>query len=1259
MTFTKDSYIMFVITVNDRKKIGGRIMSVNSLICDFKNDITGWKTNHGEDFANGSAMVLRNPDDVVKNVWHDVEPSEVYTIETRLKIKSVGREQGMKLERGHMRLFMYFYMGGIKCMGADGSYEIKLDYPGEFNTIKFRVIEKTAFVYMNGKLKAVYPLGPWRSDSCQLTYFLRSRGAECIPEIEVDYVNYIPEPQKLVITAPENNLLIKSGTELTLDTEICDPSVKSFRYYMNDTPISGEMTADNSKLTWNYPVAGEYYVTARTDDYAALGKWITVTEGVNSAKPAVIVSRDKLSFGEKVALSLDCTFDNVKKVTYFAGSEEVASEFVPAEVGKTLVYAKIEYTDGSYLITDATALTVSATCTEGIKLKRNYTLDFTAKVGTEIFASDGAYALDMTFGDGKLTYTTADGEKSYELGCGKYLLQIDSGVCDAYYEDQFAFSFRMPVTYAENGISATDAEDLVISGFNAEIIANKTCALPDFTNEYALEFTVDLPRDFTLKLCDGSYCIDLAAKDRVLTAKTYPNGAAGVIETENIGYLAEGRHVYRIPVANGIAQLFVDNVWVYSFRLPTLESDCSITMFDIDGVLVRETNDRYVFEDSFDGKAELPSELYYSMTDGVKADFENGAMTVSPSDAEDAKECIAYIKAYANNPVFKADIAVDSATEGGAYLAVRYTCEYRWLRAGYDFAEKVWKIESMHNKSAVLASVPADFPFGETVKLEFAVNKNSAVLYVNGKETVSANNVDLAYYGVMGVMADKVTVKVTYVGYVGTGRPIPGSATFLNDASTPEIFEHSPGRIFCVTGRMYESTDDGLTFTKVENPGYSNNTIRLKSGTIVSIHRRVADSGYIDYSFVSTDDGKTFEGPYPVQDYVINRITMNNKLTEGLNGRLLFASGESGDGVEGEGGIRVFYTDDEGRSWKGASIRCFDGTVVGGKNEARMDVHNTEVNCQESKIAVMPDGTMRLYVRTDEGFLYYSVSTDNGETWSAKMYTTPFITVLSAYNIEPDPVNGDYYMAWEYNIKNDHKTIQYPRTRVALAVSRDKMRTWEYVADIDEVADHNGDFGHMNIGLKPTTNTVFVDAVKYNPDGTGKKPGCNYMVRIAKNTMKTTARFTRPHVVGARGTASVFESEAMKNLLLVSTDGKYAKIGAKCFEFTDPKAGYVPLTAAAALVGGKLTVNGSEASVRIADLEVKFTAGEKAAYVNGSKIELSAPVAAGGDGIAVPTEAVAEAFSRKMAVIGDTVVYYFDRMDVANVEKLAQTAFWN
>jgi len=1223
-----------------------KIMNTKEFYCDFKNDIMGWKTNHGEDYTNGNALVLHNNDDVVKNVWHEVEPSDVYTIETRIKINSTGREQGMKLERGHMRLFSYFYMGCIKFMGADGSYEVKLDHPGDWNTIKIRVIEKTAFVYMNGKLAVVYPLGPWRSDSCQLTYFLRARDTTGIPDIEVDYVKYTPEIGAIKIVSPEDGMVIKNGTEITLEAEV-DPSIPNITYYINDIPVSTPKAANDTKFTWNFPVAGNYYITAKHGDSSALGRWLTVTEGDGCVKPTVVCDKKELAFGEKVTFSLDTALGNVKNITYFVNGVKADAEYTPSVAGKCLVYAKIEYNDCSYMLTDESTFTVTANTCEGVTLQSGYTLDFKASAGTKLLASDGIYALEFGHDGENAVYMTADGERKYKLGCGAYLMQIDGGVCDVYFEKQFAFSFRMPITYKSNGITAENADGLVISGFNGTRYIDKTKPVAGFSREYALEFTVDTPRDFTIKVKDGSYLIDLTAKDRIITAATYPNGAAGVVETEALCQLTEGRHAYRIPVANGIAQLFVDNVWAYSFRLPNMESSCSVELFDIDGIQIRETYDRYIFEDNFDNKAELPSSAYYSVTDGVKADFENGTMTIIPTNAPMATEYVTYIKAYANAPIFEADICVDSASEGGAYLTARYTNEYRHLRAGYNFTEGAWQIFTVQaKKESLLANVPAKFPFGKTVKLALNVCKNKACLNVNGATVACTNEVDLPFYGVIGFITDKVTLKVTHVGYVGCGRPIPNSATFINDASTPEIFELEPGHIICTTGRLYESFDDGLTFNQAANPGFSNNTIKLSSGTMVSMHRRVADGGYIDYAHITKDDGKTWEGPFPVQDYVINRITMNNKLTEGLNGRLLFASGESGDGVEGEGGIRVFYSDDEGRTWKGASVRLFDGTVVGGKNEARMDVHNTEVNCQESKIAVMPDGTMRLYVRTDEGFLYYSTSTDNGETWSAKMYTTPFITVLSAYNIELDPHTGDYYMAWEYNVKNDHKTIQYPRTRVALAVSRDKMRTWEYVADIDEVADSNGNFGHMNIGLKPTLNAVYVDAVKYNPDSEGKFPGKNYMVRVAKNTMKTTARFSRPHLVCTK-TVNVIEAEPMKNLLIVSADGKYAKLGEKNYEFTDAKAGYVSLAAVASFAGGTLTVDGGSAVVKVADFEAKFTVGTDG-------VQNSA------DGMIVPVSCLETVFGRKTftASNGNTICC-FDRFNMADTDKIARTAFWN
>ena len=76
-------------------------------------------------------------------------------------------------------------------------------------------------------------------------------------------------------------------------------------------------------------------------------------------------------------------------------------------------------------------------------------------------------------------------------------------------------------------------------------------------------------------------------------------------------------------------------------------------------------------------------------------------------------------------------------------------------------------------------------------------------------------------------------------------------------------------------------------------------------------------------------------------------------------------------------------------------------------------------------------------------FLYYSDSFDNGETWDLDFKPTQFASVCSAFNVERDPDTGYIWLAWEYNCENDNGTVQYPRTRIGLAVSTDNGETWD------------------------------------------------------------------------------------------------------------------------------------------------------------------------------------------------------------------------
>ena len=66
---------------------------------------------------------------------------------------------------------------------------------------------------------------------------------------------------------------------------------------------------------------------------------------------------------------------------------------------------------------------------------------------------------------------------------------------------------------------------------------------------------------------------------------------------------------------------------------------------------------------------------------------------------------------------------------------------------------------------------------------------------------------------------------------------------------------------------------------------------------------------------------------------------------------------------------------------------------------------------QESVIVEMPNGTLRMYARTDLGAQWESTSYDQGETWTAMM-PSPFSSPCSPLLIKKNPFNNKLYAVW-------------------------------------------------------------------------------------------------------------------------------------------------------------------------------------------------------------------------------------------------------
>ena len=269
------------------------------------------------------------------------------------------------------------------------------------------------------------------------------------------------------------------------------------------------------------------------------------------------------------------------------------------------------------------------------------------------------------------------------------------------------------------------------------------------------------------------------------------------------------------------------------------------------------------------------------------------------------------------------------------------------------------------------------------------------------------------------------------------------------------------------------------------------------------------------------------------------------------------------------------------------------------------------------------------------------------------MYPSEFISVLSAFNIERDRHTGDYYMAWEYNNKNDHTTFQYPRSRTGLAVSYDGMETWQYVGDMHETTTQAKVFTHMNIGLMPTKNAVYVNTVTYELQEDGTTATLSYVVRVDKDSIKAADRFTKVHTLNPT-TPTEDAAEIIDTMLLVNPSYSDIYAGGKLYSVASPVQGFIPASAAAAFIGADYTSAPSTVTMKLGQLEAVFTAGVASVALGGEAKAISAAPIESAAGMLIPLDALTDVFSREIYTASNgALLSVYDPHGVANKESVS------
>lgn len=239
------------------------------------------------------------------------------------------------------------------------------------------------------------------------------------------------------------------------------------------------------------------------------------------------------------------------------------------------------------------------------------------------------------------------------------------------------------------------------------------------------------------------------------------------------------------------------------------------------------------------------------------------------------------------------------------------------------------------------------------------------------------------------------------------------------------------------------STDRGRTWKDKqvlqENIGKMNvmepDLLRLKSGKVVFLFcRKNSEADCLPMVRTSRDGGKSFGEPkaLPVDPAPSYTGTNPDRLIQLKDGRLVLPLWYTTDyRVDRHIRTRVYYSDDEGATWK--------------QSRTLVDVAESRAGAQEPGVVELNDGRLLMWIRTDRGRIYRSFSKDRGESWTEPEPMT-LESPLSPQSIKRIPTTGDLLLVW-----NNSPDRRFP---LAAAISRDEGETWGHIRNLDEDAAH-------------------------------------------------------------------------------------------------------------------------------------------------------------------------------------------------------------
>ncbi len=1057
---------------------------------------------------------------VAKGVAHILTSESVslpddVDLEIRCRIDEFSEGWGYYIYYSGLRTILSFKDGRLIYEDASNNQlSVKVDIGNEFHCWRLEKRGSQMTVFMDSEKIVTYELRSLNSSLTNCIQIVGNTMGVTAPKVTLGYIRYYTHYDRTTLNF--NKAEYYEGDNVTITA----PSAVDF--YLNNVKVGSGTSSTISGLK-----AGTYKVTAKASGSSDA---LPVDLIIKEKRTATLSATETISYGGSANLSVALSDNNIAGIDYYINgslAETTTSTSYSASlpIGTATAYAEVFYADGTVLRTNMSYINVTATgLTSGsINVGQEYELSYSITGNSRVNLYDGVFGLSLTYAasTSKLTYlTSANKEESVSAGTGKFKVVVSSGIAEVYWNGQFLVSFSMPLDSTADSIAIQNATDVSLTGNGTKAtvysrkIGSETTVFDENINMglyYSLEFDKKTTSAETIHLFDGEFEISMELNNGItaLTQKDPDSARKNVKIADSVksGY-------YRITVYRGLAQIFVNNEYVASFIAPRNSHKTEITRTMSSGtstmMAIKNTDDIYYFEDDFAGGKVLDwSEYWYCPT--YIPDSTNNKLVTASLNGETLRLSSAgtyVLDAIADNFTFKASV---SSAPSSLSVALKYRDEYNTIKLTYGTSglTSYWNLYEV--KKGTSTRITRTKSSTKTGDYEIIV-KDDKLTFKIGTTTIF-DNVALSYggNGKIGFMLPSSSwstpsMTIDSVSYVGNGKVNSGVNYGLWEGfQTIEAWPDSDGNAVIKGGKtLYTTADLGQTWNSSKenvNTYLGSAAIKLNSGEFLTITFGTTHHNaklYPTPEDAVNDTNSTFEQQIQPDDVLIkNSDVLHGRLMQAKEGRIYYVMST---GSEIYGTIHVYYSDNKGKTWTSCE------TPMNSSLSDGLMLH-------EPDIVELPDGTIRLYARTDSGFICYTDSSDEGKTFDTEFKMSQLISPTTCFAVDRDGYTDTYYAIFEYDVSTaDMGTHQGPRNRFGLAVSYDGCKTWKYIMEMDDRGDESA-LWHNNPNIRVVNGIVYASLGYYGDtvdDFTATR--CMTFV-VDPSKIKTRDRFANAHYV--------------------------------------------------------------------------------------------------------------------------------------------------